>query len=140
MATRRLTGLLLAAVAMAAGGGMPFPAHAHHSHAMFDVTKEITVTGTVGGVSYTNPHVYLFIEAKNAGGEAEKWAVEMSHVGNMIDRGVLRDTIKVGDQIVIMMNPAREGKKGGNYTHIVSINGVMNTAEGGNWAAAKPAP
>ena len=56
-----------------------------------------------------------------------------AHIGNMINRGVLRDTIKVGDEIVISVNPLHNGQTGGNYTRIVSINAVENTAEGSAW-------
>lgn len=108
--------------------------HAHHSHAMFDDAREITVSGTVRGVSYANPHVYLSVEAADADGETGRWSIEMSHIGNMIERGVRPDTINVGDEIVISMNPLRSGQRGGNYTRIVSINGIENAAEGSAWA------
>lgn len=112
-------------------------ARAHHSHAMFDEGKETTITGKVAAVSYMNPHVYVSIEVQGAGNAPEKWSIEMSHIGNMMSRGVMRDTIKVGDEVVLTMNPLRDGKNGGSYTRIVSINGVKNTAEGPNWAVAK---
>jgi len=112
-------------------------AQAHHSHAMFDEGKEATLTGKVAAVSYMNPHVYLSIEIKGANNAPEKWSIEMSHIGNMMGRGVLRDTMKVGDEVVLTMNPLRDGKNGGSYTRIISINGVKNAAEGSNWATAK---
>ena len=110
-------------------------ARAHHSHAMFDDSREITVAGTVAGVSYANPHVHILVETASTGG-AERWSVEMSHIGNMVERGVQRDTIEVGNDIVISMNPLRNGQRGGNYTRIVSINGVENAAEGSAWTPA----
>ena len=124
----------MGAVAIASLG---LAAQAHHSHAMFDDGKEATLTGKVAAVSYMNPHVYLSIEIKGANDAPEKWSIEMSHIGNMIGRGVLRDTMKVGDAVVLTMNPLRDGKNGGSYTRIISINGVKNSAEGSNWAAAK---
>ncbi len=127
-------GVAMVAVAMASFG---LAAQAHHSHAMFDEGKETTITGKVAAVSYMNPHVYVSIEVKGASNAPEKWSIEMSHIGNMMNRGVMRDTMKVGDEVVLTMNPLRDGKNGGSYTRIVSINGVKNTAEGGNWAAAK---
>lgn len=110
--------------------------HAHHSHAMFDDSREVTVVGTVAGVSYANPHVYLSVETTGDNGQAERWSVEMSHIGNMMNRGVNADTINVGDAITISMNPLRSGQRGGNYTRIVSINGVENAAAGSAWAPA----
>lgn len=130
----RKVGTAVLALATASFG---LVAQAHHSHAMFDEDKETTLTGKVAAVSYMNPHVYLSIETKGANNTPEKWSIEMSHIGNMMSRGVTRETLKVGDEVVLQMNPLRDGKTGGSYTRIISINGVKNAAEGSNWAAAK---
>ncbi len=123
-----------AAAALAVFATSDMRVHAHHSHAMFDDSREVTVVGTVAGVSYANPHVYLSVETTGSSGQAERWSVEMSHIGNMMNRGVHANTINVGDAITISMNPLRSGQRGGNYTRIVSINGVQNIAEGSSWA------
>ena len=132
-----VTSAAVAAAALAVIATSSMRVHAHHSHAMFDDSREITVVGTVAGVSYANPHVYLSVEAMSSNGETERWSVEMSHIGNMMNRGVNADTISVGDEITISMNPLRNGQNGGNYTRIVSINGVENAAEGSAWAPVR---
>jgi len=43
---------------------------AHHSHAMFDMTKDVSITGTVTNYSYRNPHVFLYLDVKGDNGEA----------------------------------------------------------------------
>ena len=57
--------MIVAAIAL----GSARPAAAHHSHSMFDMTKEIALTGTVASVSYRNPHVFLNIDVKRDTGE-----------------------------------------------------------------------
>ena len=110
------------------------PVWAHHSHAMFEMDQEVTVTGTVAGVRFANPHVFLLLERLDDNGQAALWTVEMSTVSNMIRRGVASNTFHVGDAVTITMNPLRNGQSGGNYTRIESINGAPNSASGSNWS------
>jgi len=112
------------------------PAFAHHSHAMFDDSQQIEITGTVLSFRFANPHVYLFMAVQNANGETQNWAVEMSHIGNMLNRGVTADTFKEGDMVQLVVAPLRSGDPGGSYDRIISINGVTNAGEGANWAPA----
>lgn len=121
-------------------GALAGPARAHHSHAMFDDAREVTVTGTVTAVRFANPHVYVMINGAPEGEEARMWAIEMSHIGNMNARGVYADTFQKGLDVTITVNPLRNGQAGGNYTHIDSINGVTNTAEGNAWSDQPPEP
>jgi hypothetical protein len=59
---------------------------AHHSHAMFDHSVEVTVTGTVTDYSFRNPHVYLYLDVANDAGEKDLWTIEMSNIQNMVRR------------------------------------------------------
>jgi hypothetical protein len=114
---------------------------AHHSHAMFDGTKEITLEGTISGVRFANPHVYLQMKVTKRDDKAiepaEVWAVEMSTVQNQTQRGLTPNVLPFGASIVIKVNPLFSGEHSGNYTSVVSINGVRNTSTGEDW---KPAP
>jgi Family of unknown function (DUF6152) len=96
---------------------------AHHSHAMFDMTKEVAITGTVTAYAYRNPHVFLYIDVKGADGEVKSWAVEMSNIANMESRGIYLSTFKPGDTITVMLNPLRDGRPGGNYTSVIAADG-----------------
>ena len=102
---------------------MPGPAAAHHSHAMFDTSREVTVKGTVTSVSYRNPHVFLYLDVTDESGKVVNWAVEMSNIANMESRGIYRSTFKVGDVITVMVNPLKDGRSGGNYTSIIAADG-----------------
>jgi len=106
---------------------------AHHSHSMFDANAEITLNGKVVGLRYANPHIRMLLEVENESGQMERWDIEMSTIVNMRARGVIKETLAVGNEIVITINPLRDGGFGGNYDRIHSVNGVMNTADGSNW-------
>ncbi len=123
------------ALAIFAMSGMQ--AYAHHSWAMYDDSRVITVSGTVAGVSFANPHVNVSVQAAVGNGEPDAWSVRMGSIGDMTNRGVNADTIGVGDEIVVTINPLRDGRNAGNYTRIVSINGVENAAEGTAWAPVR---
>jgi hypothetical protein len=96
---------------------------AHHSHSMFDMTKEVSLTGTVTSFSYRNPHVFLHVDVKNEKGEVVSWAVEMSNISNMQTRGIFLSTFKPGDTVTVKINPLKNGRLGGNYTSIVAADG-----------------
>jgi hypothetical protein len=99
--------------------------HAHHSHSMFDMTREVTVTGTVTIFSYRNPHVFLHVDVKDEKGEVVSWAVEMSNISNMQSRGVFGSTFKVGDVVSVKVNPLKDGRFGGNYTSVTAADGKV---------------
>jgi uncharacterized protein DUF6152 len=109
----------VAAVALASSADL----RAHHSHSMFDMTREVTITGTVTTYAYRNPHVFLYVDVKGADGEVRNWAVEMSNISNMESRGIYLSTFKPGDTITVMINPLRDGRPGGNYTSVVAADG-----------------
>ena len=98
-------------------------AAAHHSHSMFDMSREVTLTGTVTSYDYRNPHVFLHVDVKGENGAVMSWAVEMSNIGNMQTRGIYRSTFKVGDVVTVKLNPLKDGRAGGNYTSITAADG-----------------
>ncbi len=95
----------------------------HHSHAMFDHTVEVTVTGTVTHFSFRNPHVFLYLDVEGEDGQVVSWAVEMSNIGNTIRRGIGGSTFKPGDVVTVTLNPLNNGEPGGNYTSITTADG-----------------
>jgi len=128
--------LLRPGLNLAALAAIAVPAAAHHSHSMFDDSREVTIKGTVSAIRYSNPHVYLLVGVTDASGTVENWAIEMSNIGRMMGLGITVDTFNMGQEVVIAMNPLRNGAPGGNYTHIVSIDGVRNDGEGQSWQPA----
>ena len=93
--------LLLAASAFAP------PAHAHHSFAMYDPDKLLTVTGTVQVFEWTNPHAVIWLMATAPGGQvADRWSVELpTSPGNLTRMGWTKRSLKPGDRVTIALNP-----------------------------------
>ena len=113
------TGLLAAAVTLAVAS----PALSHHSHAMFDHTKQLAVTGTVTQFVFRNPHVFLYIDVKGDNSDTVNHWVEMSNLTNTITRGIGRTTFKPGDTVTVNVHPLKDGRPGGSYITIVAADG-----------------
>ena len=112
-------GFVGVAFAMAVG-----PVLAHHSHAMFDHTTTVTISGVVGDVSFRNPHVFLWVDVEDDNGAIQTWAVEMSNIQIMMRRGVGGGTFTVGERVTVTMNPLTNGNLGGNYISIIDSDGT----------------
>ncbi len=82
---------------------------AHHGTAAFDVSKMVTVTGTVTDFVYENPHVQLYFECKNEKGEVEKWQGELTAPNKLNRAGWNKHTLKPGDMITVTGNQAKGG-------------------------------
>ena len=109
-------------VAGAVALGIVSPVAAHHSHAMFDHTKQSSVSGTVTSFDYRNPHVGLYLDVDNAGKKVNYW-VEISNVQNMIRRGIGHGTFKPDDKVTVTLHPLKDGRPGGNYIKVVAADG-----------------
>ena len=101
--------------------------YAHHATASFDMTSSATVKGTVTGYDWTNPHVYIYFDVKDAKGGVEKWSVEMASVGMLARAGWRRDTVKPGDEITVIGNRAKDGRPFLHLTKLVFANGQEMT-------------
>jgi len=106
---------LLAAALLLAPAAIP--ASAHHSYAMFDMTKTVALDAQVTRFKWQNPHA--FIEANvAANGASERWAIEMTSPNNLAQEGWKRTTLKAGDKVRIYVHPLRSGVKGGSYAGV----------------------
>ena len=111
---------LTAAVALAGAA----PVSAHHSFAMFDQKKVVNLVGTVKDFQWTNPHAFIEIEVPpQAGGPAESWSVEMNSPNNLTRQGWKRNSVKVGDKVKCLINPLRDGNKGGLFIAVTLPDG-----------------
>jgi hypothetical protein len=96
---------------------------AHHSFAMFDQTKQVTVVGKVTDVQWTNPHVWVFLDGAPAGGKKDHWGVEFTSKVHLTRRGFTSDMVKVGDNVEFTINPYRDGKSGGRFVAVKMASG-----------------
>jgi hypothetical protein len=116
MRIRRLT--LLTALALNFGAGLEI-AQAHHSGAMFDHDKVVSITGVVREFNWTNPHSSFKVEVPGEGGGAPVlWGIEMNAPANLMHDGWKRNTLKAGDRVTVKLNPLRDGGPGGSYVSI----------------------
>ena len=98
---------------------------AHHGTGTYDQSKSVTLTGTVTEFSWTNPHVSLFFDVKDASGKTVNWAIEMNSPGVLAQAGWSKRIFKAGDQITITVRPAKAGTPVGliNRAQPVLVNG-----------------
>jgi len=77
-------------------------AHAHHPFAAdYDANKEVTLKGRVVQFMWANPHASIDLEGRTSTGEAGQWSVELGSVADLTRSGWKKESVKVGDQILI---------------------------------------
>ena len=113
---------LAGAVALTIVGGA-VPAGAHHSFAMFDMAKDVTVTGTVRVFQWTNPHSYIQLMVPDASGKQVEWSIEMGAPMYLYARGWRPGSLKAGMTIVVLVHPLRNGKPGGAVQTVKTADG-----------------
>jgi hypothetical protein len=89
----------------------PVQLFAHHGSSIYDMSKSISVKGTVTLFAFINPHSAIHLEAKDDKGNAEQWLVEADSPNNLARAGWNRESIKPGDQVTIVGNRAKDGAK-----------------------------
>jgi hypothetical protein len=83
-------------------------AYAHHSlGATYDNSKDVKLEGKIVQFLLRNPHSFLHIESTDERGETQRWSLEWRSAGSLGQQGIKRDTLKVGDDVVITMSPSR---------------------------------
>jgi hypothetical protein len=86
------------------------PALAHHSlQSEYDIDKSVTLKGTVTKVEWVNPHVYLYLDVKDANGAVTKWAVTTLPPGNLRRGGLTRQLLGYGETVSVLGFRARDG-------------------------------
>jgi hypothetical protein len=100
-------------------------AGAHHSFAMFDQSQQVTLKGTVREFQWTNPHAWIHLDVPNANGVADTWQVELNSPNNLKRQGWKSTSIKAGDQVTLVLNPLKDGSKGGLFLSITLPDGTV---------------
>ena len=129
--TRKSLAMLGAAAALYA-----VPAFAHHSFAMFDAEKKITLEGTVKEFQWTNPHSWILMNVTNTQGAEEQWAIELGAPGGLARQGWLPKTLTPGMKVSAVIHPLKDGTHGGQFMAVKlpdgSMKGNLNAAAGAN--------
>ena len=84
-------------------------ASAHHSPARYDLSKEVFVTGKIGEVRWTNPHIYLTIDTTGPDGVAMRQLVEVAPISTVQTTGLRREHLAVGTEVTVRAAPSRRG-------------------------------
>lgn len=92
--------------------GFAVPCWAHHSMAMFDRSRSLTLQGTVRQYQWTNPHCFIQLLVPSGEGTVE-WSIEMNSPGASFREGFRPGTLKAGDKVTVIINPVRDGTYGG---------------------------
>jgi hypothetical protein len=88
-------------------------AFAHHSFAMYDHTRTVTLKGEVTKFQWTNPHGYLEIDVKQKDGSTKHYSLEMTSINMMTRLGWRSNMIKAGDVVTATVSPLLNGEPAG---------------------------
>jgi Family of unknown function (DUF6152) len=110
------------AIVLVAAAAASWPADAHHSFAVYDRTKTLTLKGTVKTFQWTNPHSVVWVLVQpEAGGEPQEWSFETTSPGVLTRAGWTRNSIKPGDRVAVEFNPLRDGSHGGGLNSVTLL-------------------
>ena len=86
------------------------PVLAHHALASeFKINQMITLTGMVTKIEWSNPHAFLYLDAKGDGGDVMKWDFELASPNLLTLHGWKIDTLRRGDRVTVIAYPSRDG-------------------------------
>jgi len=93
--------------------GAASPVLAHHSFTMFDMTKRLTLVGSITSFEWTNPHAYIEIDVPDDKGAVKHWSIELGSPSILMQSGWKFNSIKAGDKLTLIINPMKSGQAGG---------------------------
>ena len=109
--------------------------YAHHGRgATFDMKKNVTLKGTVSKVDWRNPHVVIWMDVKDQAGKVTTWGFENAGVSQLAQEGYNRNTLKIGQEITALVNPAVNGSPTGIVVKVILADGseIMSRERGQN--------
>lgn len=110
-----LSGVLLTA--------MPLFAH-HGGSSLYDMSKKVTVNGTVTEFLWTNPHVEITVDAKDEKGTLRHWLLEENSPPVLVNRGWNRKSLAAGEAVKVTFNPSQKGTYVGRVVKLIKADGT----------------
>jgi hypothetical protein len=101
------------------------PAVAHHSFAMFDASKLVTLEGTVKQFQWTNPHAWIILTVAEGEGAPVQWAIEMNGPTGLARDGWYPKTLTPGMKVKVVIHPLKDGNKGGQFLAVTLPDGTL---------------
>jgi hypothetical protein len=123
----------LRALTVVLGPCVAASASAHHSYAMFDAARTVTVTGTVAKLEWTNPHVFVWVYVPNAARDNgfDLYAFENGSPNVLLRRGWSKETFAAGEKLSIAYWPLADGRTGGHFAVATRVDGSVVRGAGG---------
>jgi hypothetical protein len=112
---------IAATAAVIAGGAVS----AHHSTAMFDMQKSVTLDGTIKEFQWTNPHTWIVFEVPNGSGGTDEYGIEGMSPNYLARTGWDKHTLSTGDKVQLVIHPLRDGRKGGFDVSVKKPDGTL---------------
>lgn len=107
------------------------PVRAHHSTAMFEEKKTITVEGVVKEFQYTNPHSWLLIDVADKSGKVTTWGFESEGPSTLQRAGIRPSEFPVGTKLTITGRPMKDGRPAATWENAVRSDGkTFNPRQG----------
>lgn len=103
--------------------GVTTAASAHHSFAMFDSQKVVTLQGTLYTVEWKNPHGWFWISVPNAKGGSDTWGLEGAGPAEFVRQGFSKKDFVVGTKVTVELHPLRDGRTGGQFLRMTFADG-----------------
>jgi hypothetical protein len=106
------------------------PVSAHHSHASYDVSKWVTLEGTVKQVVLISPHSLLYLDVKDEHGDTATWALEATAPAGILRNRVKREDVRAGDRVKARCHVLRDGAKGCLLGFVTPMHGDAARGDG----------
>jgi hypothetical protein len=122
MSILRIGAMAIAAAATVCAVGS---ASAHHSTAMFDMTKNVSLQGTIKEFQWTNPHTFIYIDVPNGSGGSDVYGIEGMSPNYLARVGWDKHTLSSGEKVELIIHPLKDGRKGGFDVSVKKPDGTL---------------
>jgi hypothetical protein len=99
---------------------LPTPAH-HAASAEFDVNSAVTLSGTITKVDWINPHVYIYMDVKDASGKSSPWIWETTNPGRLHAAGISKEVVGLGKTVKILGYNAKDHTKSFSWLRTITF-------------------
>ena len=127
--------LLVCGAGLVAATAAALPSAAHHSYAMFDRGKTISITGSIRTWEMVNPHSYLWVNVTGDDKAPQVWGLEGGGTAALMRAGVTKSLVKPGEKVTVDLHPLRDGRTGG-----MLVNVKLESGRTISFGPATPAP
>jgi hypothetical protein len=100
-------------------------ADAHHSFAVFDRSRQVSISGTVKEFQWTNPHCWIQLVVAGEDGPSVEWSLEGGSPNILVRNGWKRTALKPGDRVTVLIYPLKTGEPGGSFLEVHKADGTV---------------